>query len=221
MKSLPTVKPTKKLAKATKQQTVKHEKRRAFKKQRAWLAGGILLVVIGLFLGGFGLINTWLASKNSHLDAQALKSNQPAATTQPLLMGTPTHISIPDVGIDLNVIPGYYYPSNQSWTLTLNNAQWGTMTAKANNKTGLTYIYAHYRWHVFYNLPRVQPGNEAIITTDNGHTFRYKFVSSTITTPTDTSLFTYTGKPILVLQTCTGVWYEKRQLFVFDLVDAK
>ncbi len=214
-------KAARKMAKVASQQSENHKKRRIlkFSKQRAWLACGVLLVIVGLLLGGLSLINSWYTSRNSHYDAQALKINQPVETPQPLVMGTPTHITIPNVSIDLDVIPGYYDSSNQSWTLTLNNAQWGTMTAKANNKTGLTYIYAHYRWHVFYNLPKVQPGDEAIVTTDNGHSFRYKFVSSTVIAPTDTSLFNYKGKPIMVLQTCTGVWYEKRQLFVFDFVD--
>ncbi|HSX52935.1 MAG TPA: sortase [Patescibacteria group bacterium] len=208
----------KKTIKSSKEQTKKKSK---FTKRQAWLVSGILLVAVGLYLGGTSLINTWITSRNNHYDAHALASNQPVVTPVPLIMGTPTHISIPNVSIDLNVIPGYYYPSNQSWTLTLDNAQWGTMTAKANNKTGLTYIYAHYRWRVFYNLPKVQVGDEAIVTTDNGHTFTYKFVSSTITSPTDTSLFSYKGKPILVLQTCSGVWFENRQLFIFDFVDVK
>jgi hypothetical protein len=35
--------------------------------------------------------------------------------------------------------------------------------------------------------------------------------------PTDATLFEYKGKPILTIQTCSGVWYQNRQLFTFDL----
>jgi LPXTG-site transpeptidase (sortase) family protein len=118
------------------------------------------------------------------------------------------------------VIPGYYYPANKSWSLSLNDAQWGAMTAPANNKQGMTFIYAHYRKGVFLTLPKVKPGQQAIITTDNGHVFTYTFRQSVVTNPADTSLFKYQGQPILILQTCTGAWFQNRQLFMFDLVKA-
>jgi LPXTG-site transpeptidase (sortase) family protein len=187
-------------------------------KDKAVLALGVLLIATGLMFGGIQQINSWLNMRGTKVQAQGLKSSKPVVNSAPLVTGTPVHISIPNVNIDIPVIPGYYYPANNSWTLSLDNAQWGTMTSRPNNKGGETYIYAHYRVHVFYNLPKIKPGDEAIITTDNGHTFIYKYVSNTVVTPQDTSLFKYTGKPILVLQTCTGAWYQYRQLFVLDLV---
>jgi len=187
-------------------------------KTNTWFAIGVILISAGIMFGGIGVINSWLNSRHYKVQAQGLKNTKPIVTSAPLITGTPTHISIPDVNIDLPVIPGYYYPKDKSWTLTLDNAQWGTMTSKPNNKGGETYIYAHYRVHVFYTLPNVQPGDLATVNTENGHTFTYKFINSTVTVPEDTSLFTYKGKPILVLQTCTGAWYQYRQLFVFNLV---
>lgn len=179
---------------------------------------GLSVALIGLLIGGFLLISVWQAERSAAAPVkQALTNNRPVQNSGPLIAGTPVHIVIPSVSIDLNVIPGYYYPATKSWTLSLNDAQYAVMTAKANNKEGDTFIYAHYRWHVFYNLPKIQPGAQAIITTDNGHTFTYTFQSSTITTPEDTSLFSYQGKPVLVLQTCTGLWYQNRQLFTFHL----
>lgn len=166
------------------------------------------------------MFNTWNSQRTTAPGStvQALKSNQPVIDKgTPLVSGTPTHLTIPGVGIDLKVIPGYYYASNKSWTLSLNNAQYGTMTAPSNNKEGDTFIYAHYRKGVFLTLPKIQPGATAEVTTDNGHVFTYTFSSSLVTSPEDTSLFSYKGKPILVLQTCTGVWYQNRQLFTFNL----
>jgi LPXTG-site transpeptidase (sortase) family protein len=184
--------------------------------RHVWLLAGLILIAAGLFFGGNNLITGWLSQRGTHV--QALQNNQPSQNTQPLITGVPTHLSIPNVGIDSKVDPGYYYPASQSWTLSLNDAQWGVMTAKPNNKAGDTFIYGHNRLHVFYTLPKVQPGDEAIITTDNGHKFTYKYVNNIVTTPTDTSLMTYQGKPILVLQTCTGLWYQNRTLYTFDLV---
>lgn len=185
---------------------------------------GLIAMLTGLIVAGWLVFSLWWAQRSAAAPVQhALTNNQPVHNENPLIEGTPLRIAIPSVDIDLKVIPGYYYPESRSWTLSLNDAQWGTMTAKPNNKEGDTFIYAHYRWHVFYNLPKIKPGAKAVIKTDNKHTFTYKFTKSTITTPDDTSLFSYKGKPILVLQTCTGLWYQNRQLFVFDLtrVDGK
>jgi LPXTG-site transpeptidase (sortase) family protein len=99
-------------------------------------------------------------------------------------------------------------------------AQYATVTVQPNNKEGNTFIYAHNRVGVFHTLSRINVGDTVIITTDNGHTLTYKFRTSYETNPNDTSLFSYKGAPILTLQTCSGVWYQNRQLFTFDLVEA-
>jgi len=180
-----------------------------------------MLIGLGLILAGITFLNTWRSQHSAAASSsQEIKSNSIRDSGAPTISGKPVRIIIPSVGIDLKVVPGYYYPASQSWSLSLNDAQWGAMTAPANNKQGLTFIYAHYRKGVFLTLPKIQPGAEVVITTDNGHAFTYIFRGSQITNPDDTSLFTYHGKPILVLQTCTGLWYQNRQLFRFDLVKA-
>ncbi len=183
---------------------------------RLWLLAGIALISLGLLFGGYSFISTWLSYRNS--DAQALQNNDPGYNSAPLVEGTPVRISAPSVDIDLEVTPGYYYPTTKSWTLSLDKAHWGVMTTKANNKSGVTFIYGHNRRQVFSALPKIKLGDEALVTTEKGHTFTYKFVKSTVTKPEDTSIFTYKGKPVLVLQTCTGLWYQDRQLFVFDFI---
>lgn len=193
----------------------KHSKN--LRRHRLGLIFGMGLILLGFSLGGLTVFNVWLSQRSSAAtSSQALKSNSDTNKV-PLISGVPIRVELPSVGIDLKVIPGYYYPASKSWTLSLNDAQWGVMTAKPNNQGGDTFIYAHYRLHVFYTLPKIKVGDQAIVTTDNKHVFSYTFHSSTITSPNDASLFAYKGKPILVLQTCTGVWFENRQLFIFDL----
>lgn len=185
------------------------------------MAGGILILA-GLIIGGVSWLNTSHAEHSVTKPkpaTQVLKDNKPADTDTPLIDGTPVHIAVPSVGISVNVIPGYYYPATKSWTLSPTHAQYATVTVKPNNKEGDTFIYAHDLPNLFYNLFKIVPGAQAIITTDNGHTFTYTFTSSTITTPSDTRLFDYKGKPILILQTCTGQWYQNRQLYVFDYTE--
>ncbi|MEX0881544.1 MAG: sortase [Candidatus Saccharimonadales bacterium] len=178
---------------------------------------GAVLISFAMYFGGFSLISSWLVNLGS--DTQALQNNTIVQTPTPLVEGTPVRISVPSAQIDLPVALGEYYPTTKSWTLSTDKAHWGVMTAKANNKSGVTFIYGHNRRQVFSALPKIKPGDEAVVTTEKGHTFSYKLVKSTVTNPEDTSIFTYKGKPVLVLQTCTGLWYQDRQLFVFDFVE--
>jgi LPXTG-site transpeptidase (sortase) family protein len=178
---------------------------------------GIALIVAGLLVGGISLLNSARSSAGAKPISQVLNNNQPKDNGSPMISGKPTHITIQTVNIDLNVIPGYYYPSTKSWTLSDYNAQWGTITDQPNNKGGDTFIYGHALMNVFGRLPQIKPGAQAVVITDNGHTFTYTYRANTIVPPTNTSLFTYQGKPILILQTCSGAWYQNRQLFVFDL----
>ena len=187
---------------------------------RAAVLAGSVLLAIGLGLAIFEILSTWRVQQTTAATvplSEALKSNSITPEEKVYISGTPVRITIPSVNIDLEVIPGNYYPANNSWTLTSDKAQWGTITQPANDKEGMTFIYAHYRKGVFLTLPKIKAGEVAQGKTDKGNTFTYTFRSSTITTPKDTSIFAYQGQPILILQTCTGAWYQDRQLFVFDL----
>jgi LPXTG-site transpeptidase (sortase) family protein len=144
-------------------------------------------------------------------------SDRHAPTKAATVSGTPTHISIPSVDISVDIEPGYYDKTSKTWTLSTTKAEYATITPQANNGGGNTFIYGHNRWAVFYKLLKVQPGDEAIVSTANGHTFTYKMTGQKVTQPTDNSLFRYQGPPILTLQTCSGLWYQNRSLFVFSL----
>src|SRR5438105_14860734 len=108
---------------------------------RLSVLAGLLLVVIGLILFGVSLITARLDERSvsaAQPFSQTLKSANPANNPGPTISGTPIHISVPSVGIDVKVIPGYYYPKSDSWTLSSTNAQYAVMTEPANNKSGLT-----------------------------------------------------------------------------------
>jgi LPXTG-site transpeptidase (sortase) family protein len=200
---------------------VKSKKTTKLHKNRLFFSLGIIMIISSLSLGGLDFLKNWFDGQGKHVNALALVSNEPVVTPDPTISGVPTRIKIASLNIDLEIVPGVYESDKKSWSLSLNKAHWGTITNPSNNKTGLTFIYAHNRKGIFNSLPKVQPGDKAVVTTDNNHTFTYSFTASTVTNPEDTSIFGYTGKPILVLQTCTGTWYENRQLFVFDFVDAQ
>src|SRR3990170_5599215 len=141
--------------KSTKKTTKKVAKKTAYKrsfikrlvKPRTALAFGAVLTLLGLGMLGFQLFNLW-------------RSQQTSAASQPIgdvligpsvddgqayISGVPVHVTVPSVNIDLEVILGYHYKDSNTWTLTPDKAQWGVMTRPANDKSGATFIYAHYR----------------------------------------------------------------------------
>ncbi|MCA9346429.1 sortase [Candidatus Saccharibacteria bacterium] len=137
------------------------------------------------------------------------------------ISGRPIHITLPSIGISLEVIDGSYNKNNNSWTLSKDKAQFALLSTLANNLQGNTFIYGHNNKYVFRDLHKITEGDEAIVTTDNGHEFVYKMTGVHVVDPTDTSIFKYSGPPILTVQTCSGAWYENRSLYTFEFVEVR
>jgi LPXTG-site transpeptidase (sortase) family protein len=174
---------------------------------------GIVLILIGLFL--------WHIRADYEVTNSAPQSTstvQAAAPKSATISGQPNHISVPSLGMSIPVIPGYYYQATKEWTLTLSDVQYATITPPPNNASGNTYLY---RPEVFARLHLIKIGADVVITTTNEHTFTYQLESVHSTIPTDDSLFHYQGPPILTIQTCTGTFFQYRQLFTFKLVGAQ
>jgi len=180
-----------------------------------------LFIAAGALVGYDPFMRYW---RSNHPNANSTFSNvvevKPVATPASKISGKPVRIYIPSLDIDIPVIDGFYNAKSQTWTLTNDKAQYATITPEANNEAGNTFIYGHNRREVFSKLARIKPGEQAVIYTDNGHRFTYNFRTSVETDPYDDSLFHYQGAPILTLQTCSGIWYQNRQLFTFDLVES-
>lgn len=196
-------------------------------KLRFYFTIGLLFLFAGLLLDSQRFIQYWQVkepmTQTSGVVEAAAKTSAPKATdngsasqAHMLVSGVPKHISLPRLGISLDIKPGYYNKASQTWTLSNTNAHFATVTAPANNQSGNTFIYGHNKETVFKNLSNIKPGDTAIITTTNNLTFTYVFSGQRTTNPNDVSLFAYTGKPILTLQTCSGVFYQNRQLFTFN-----
>jgi LPXTG-site transpeptidase (sortase) family protein len=186
---------------------------------RALNCVGITLVVIGLAVV---LSATWIRHTNASVQAQPLftsdNSSQTVVPDKTAIQGVPTGMSIPSLGIQNDVAQGVFDKHSGKWTLTLDKVQYAVMTNQPNDQRGLTFMYGHNRKGVFARLPAIQAGAVAQVTTDNNHTFYYRFTGSKTVTPQDTSIFAYNGSPILVLQTCTGAFFQNRQLFTFELI---
>lgn len=181
------------------------------------LVGGVLLLI-----GVLMLINpliAWVNQKSLAVQSfQEITSKSAPANEVPRIEGKPNTITISSVNINLPTVEGIYYPKSATWNLSLDKAHYAVMTPMPNNQSGNTFIYAHNRKNVFMSLPAIKEGDLAVVTTENGKKFTYRYRSAITTEPNDTSILSYQGAPILTLQTCTGMWYQNRTLFIFDFV---
>lgn len=142
-----------------------------------------------------------------------------AQPDQPIITGNPVRFQVPSLGMDLTIVNGYYNKQTREWSLSRDKVQYATVTPEPNNKAGNTFLYGHFRREVFAPLHKIQADSEAIVSTDTGHTFYYRLNAVKVVAPDDPGdIFSYQGKPILTVQTCTGSFYQDRQLFIFDLV---
>ncbi len=182
-----------------------------------WL--GIGLVVCGLivlFKDG-QLANNFTSSSASIVFASA-----PDEVKKQPISGIPTFISVSSVGINnLVVAEGKYSPTTKQWTLSNDKAHFAEISTPANDTKGNTFIYGHYRPGVFVNLKKLKTDDLAVVKTDNNRSFVYKFRTSVTVQPNDASTFAHKGTSILTLQTCTGAFFQNRQLYIFDFVEVK
>ncbi len=189
------------------------------------LAIGLVIVLPSLY---FRWNNTGTASANPITASQVwskVNSEAKPTTNQVKVTGFPISISIPGSRPALNiydqVIPGYYNKNSGQWTLSGKAAQFAVISSQPNNISGNTFIYGHYNPYVFAYLHLITPGTVATITTDNGYEFSYKFVNTYTVQPTDTNVLNYSGSPILTVQTCSGAFFQNRQMFVFSFESYK
>jgi len=183
----------------------------------------LVCISVALIVGGAVILNGYGISERVQAEAIANASKTPAMAidqstiTAEAVQGTPVHVEVSQVGVNIGVEKGYYNASNGKWTLSDTSAFYGTMTAPANSQTGNTFIYGHNANDIFGNLRDVQIGAEAIVTTDNGYKFYYTLQSFKAVSPNDVSLIQNTEVPTLTLQTCSGTWYQFRTLYTFTL----
>ncbi len=176
----------------------------------------LTLIIIGV-VGLVPFVALWSQHQTALKQAAAapaIPSVAPPPKPQ-AITGKPVRITISSPHIDLPVVDGVYDAKTGEWTLSLNKAHYALPSTQPNDQSGNTLIYGHYRPEVFAYLHLIKPGATATLTTDNGYTFNYTFMSSEPLDPTDTSIFTYQGPPRLTIQTCSGSYMQHRQMYYF------
>jgi LPXTG-site transpeptidase (sortase) family protein len=181
-------------------------------KARYYSLAGLLNLAVGVM---FYTVNITPTPVSANIN---ISSTPAKPTAIPATQGTPIHVTVPSVGINLPVKVGSYNPDNATWDVDMDNAYYADISMPVNNSNGTTLIYGHAQSQIFETLPDIPPNAEATVLTDTGYAFNYRYTTSRLVSPTDVSVFTASGPPKLVLQTCIGVYSELRGLYSFKLV---
>ncbi len=184
-------------------------------------AAAYILIMGVVFCGALYPLAMQQYDKQVKVYAASLPDYSKITPPVPFAIGHPVKLDVPSVGISLPVVDGAYDKNTRNWTLTSDKVQYAVSTSLPNSRKDNTFIYGHATNWVFGPLLRLQPGAEAIVTTDK-FTFTYRLTSHEVVDPGNTALFDYRGKPRLTLQTCTGpTLSEYRQLFYFEYISHK
>jgi LPXTG-site transpeptidase (sortase) family protein len=193
----------------------KHKKQ---DRNATWLYSSLTAIYLAVFAMFTQVASPPPVTTTQYTSSVTTARPAPKPQPRPAIQGIPVHITVPSLGINLNVQVGHYDAATGGWSLDLANAYYAAYSLPVNESNGTTLIYSHAQAGLFEKLPLITEGSEAIITTDTGHTFRYQYQSMRQVDPSDTSVFVFDGPPTLVLQTCTGDWSQYRALFSFKLL---
>ncbi|MGH7156977.1 MAG: sortase [Candidatus Saccharimonadales bacterium] len=185
----------------------------------AYKAVIILCILIILSVLSFLVIYFHKPAVSTSSNRGSLHAPQPAlkVSAPQIVSGNPSFLSIPSLNKSLSIIPGTEDSKTGAWTLTWDKVQYATISPEPNNHEGNTLIYGHETSSIFTYLYRLRPGDTASVTTDNGYIFHYTYEGTYAVNPHDWSVFNYKGAPILTLQTCSGVFFQNRQMYQFSL----
>lgn len=182
----------------------------------------INMVIISLCIFIIGFMITILllllhkpAASDTHRASLYKPKSVQSASNVTTVKGVPVSISIPRLTMSFEVIPGTQ-DQKGNWTLTWDRVQYATISPEPNNREGNTLIYGHATRKLFIPLYQLKSGDTASVTTDNGYVFHYKYEGTYAVSPHDYSVFEYKGAPILTLQTCSGTFFQNRQMYQFS-----
>jgi LPXTG-site transpeptidase (sortase) family protein len=127
----------------------------------------------------------------------------------------PTSVSIPSVGIQLNLTGSM--EKSGTWIISDTGANFAINTAIPNGLGGNTVLFGHDRPNLFHAIHALKPGDDIYVNV-GPKTYQYQMVTSDIVSPTDVSVMDQTDGPTLTLLTCDGWLSQDRYVVKAALV---
>lgn len=165
-----------------------------------------LFIIFGITLLSVGLYLFWQSHDSNRLAFNDYKYSASEAK-QIEKDNLPTHITIPDVSIDIPVIPAKV--ENNKWDTTDAGASYLT-SSPVPGKEGNSIMYAHNWASLFGHLPQVKPGNTIEVTYADTSTKKFSVAYTLEVSPGDASILQSNEDTRLTIYTCTGFLDSKR-----------
>lgn len=165
-----------------------------------------LLIIIGISLLTIGAYLYWEQNDPNRLAFH----NYEYSTSETQLIeknNLPTKISIPELTLDLQVIPAEI--TGKNWETTKDGVSYLT-SSPVPGEVGNSVMYGHNYAGLFGKLPQIKPGN--VVEVEYADKTKKKFaVTYTLeVSPGDQSVLTQSTDKRLTLYTCTGFLDSKR-----------
>lgn len=128
-----------------------------------------------------------------------------------LTLGTPTSLTLPRLGIQLNIQDGYYNKDRQEWTIDKINA-----FVMVGSKTPL--IYGHNKDYIFGKLSGAATDELLVIKNKEGKDLLFKYTSDSILDPSESGVIDTYSDNTVYLMTCVGSFNEFRRLLTFTYI---
>ncbi len=178
-------------------------------------------LVLAAIILAFPLIENGFTQRritNAAQSAQASLTVSNKVTAR--LQGIPNRILVPSLLIDLPVVSQSYSPFTKTWPVSAATANYAAETAPINNNKGESLLYGHNNRAVFGPLLNLKPGDIVYVYTDNGHLFKYSYLSSQDVSPRQTDVIAdMANSPAgLKMITCDGPYFQYRHLMSFKLI---
>ncbi len=186
--------------------------------------GQLATTVVAISLLCFGVANlTWphvhaaLQRHEGAVHNVATLKKVSQGASQPLTMrlGTPTHLSLPRLGISIAVDKGVYSADAQTWTIDSHHAFW--MQAPSG-QTATPIIYGHDISPVFGHLAGVAQDEILQVVNIQGQTLLFRYVGDQTLAPTDAGIMGVHYANAVILITCSGAQYQYRRALKFAYV---
>lgn len=135
------------------------------------------------------------------------------------LPGVISRIKIDRLGIDLPVQPAVYNPANQTWNLDITHAFYAPAHSEETGNFGTSFIYAHNRKGMFYELRGAAAGEVLELVDQNGKSSFYEYQSDAIISPDNIAELQYNRPQTIALVTCDGPTFAERRVMFFNPIE--
>lgn len=168
------------------------------------------LIIVGIFLSTIGLYFFWEQNNPNRLAFHNYEYSK--SETQMIEKDNlPTNIRIPELNLDLQVVPAEI--KGQDWKTTKDGVSY-LVSSPVPGEEGNSVMYAHNWAGLFRDLPQIKAGNVVEVEYADKTKKKFAIAYTLEVSPDDISVLQSSNDKRLTLYTCSGFLDSKRFIAV-------